>query len=69
MGWWTQNEQGHSFATAAGAEMVWGDSVADILDGAIAEIADEFEQQYNRRPTKDEVRAGLEFSLGGKEEV
>ncbi len=68
MGWWTQDEEGHSFAPhALGEEMMWGDSVADVLDSAIAAIAQEFEMQYQRRPTKAELRAGLEFSLGGVE--
>lgn len=65
MGWWTQNEQGHSFAKAKGDELLWGDNVADILDGAIDSITDEFDKAYDRKPTKAELRAGLEFSLGG----
>lgn len=70
MGWWTQNEHGHSFAHAEGdEELLWGDGPADILDDAIAKIAKEFEGIENRRPTKAEMRAGLEFSLGGKETV
>lgn len=68
MGWWTQDEEGHSFADAKGeGEMVWGDGPADALDNAIAEIVKEFETTYGRKPTKAEMRAGLEFSLGGEE--
>lgn len=52
MGWWKQ-------ATDA----VWGDGPADIFDTAIAEIVSEFEAEWDRKPTRDEIRAGLEFSL------
>lgn len=67
MGWWPQNEEGISFAHASGDEMMWGDSVADVLDSALAAIAQDFENTFERRPTKAELRAGLEFSLGGIE--
>lgn len=69
MGWWTQNKQGHSFAVNEDVEMVWGDGPADILDGAINEITARFQESYGRDPTRDELRAGLEFSLGGHEDV
>lgn len=65
MGWWHQDEEGHSFT----GEMLWGDSVADILDSAIAEITTEFLKREARKPTKSELRAGLEFSLGAIKEV
>lgn len=64
MGWWTQNEQGESFAHAEGEEMLWGDSCADAMGHALDGIVAEFEKDLQRRPTKAEVRAGLEFSLG-----
>jgi len=63
MGWWTQNEQGHSFAVAEGEPMFWGDSVADIIDSALQAIEGEFLANYRRKPTKEELRAGLEFSI------
>lgn len=70
MGWWTQNTEGHSFTTNEdGTELWWGDAPADALDNAIDEIVAAFEGSFGRRPTKDEVRAGLEFSLGGSEDV
>lgn len=70
MGWWTQNKKGHSFAeNEDGIEMVWGDGPADAMDNAIDQIVADFERVEGRRPTKDEMRAGLEFSLGGDEEV
>jgi hypothetical protein len=66
MGWWSQDEQGHSFASAEGEEMLWGDSCADILDNAIDEIVKEFKEAHDRRPTRAELLAGMKFSLGGE---
>jgi hypothetical protein len=69
MGWWSQNEQGHSFAEAAGGtEMVWGDEPADALDTAIAEIDGAFERAWGRKASRAELLAGLLFSLGGDED-
>lgn len=65
MGWWTQDEEGHSFATADGEEMIWGDGPADLMGEAVASITQEFQQYEGRNPTKAELRAGLEFTLGG----
>jgi hypothetical protein len=65
MGWWEQNEQGVSFADAEGEEMVWGDGPADTMGAAVDEIVAEFERDWDRKPTKAEIRAGLEFVLGG----
>lgn len=67
MGWWTQDEQGHSFTHAPTEEMWWGDGPADVMDAAIAAIRQEFINGFDRKPTKAELRAGLEFSLGGTE--
>lgn len=80
MGWWTQNEEGASFTHVEGweapeegeshpGEMWWGDGPADTLDQAIDEICKAFVAVLDRKPTKAEMRAGLEFSLGGGEEV
>lgn len=67
MGYWN--------ATAAGTSLqfedtgiLWGDAPADILDAAIAAIVKTFVEDVGRRPTKTEIRAGLEFSLGGFDE-
>lgn len=67
MGWWRQDEKGHSFAPVDPPDMWWGDGPADVMDSAIAAIAEDFQRDQGRRPTKAEVRAGLEFSLGGTE--
>lgn len=68
MGWWSQDEKGHSFAQAREGEeeMMWGDPVADIMGDALAEITIEFEKAWARQPTPAEIRAGLEFSLRGQ---
>lgn len=66
MGWWSQGKDGGSFAEERGVEEigVWGDGPADILDNAIDEIVKEFQRDWGRKPTPDELRSGLEFSLG-----
>lgn len=61
MGWWEQDDDGHSFALGSG--MYWGDGPADIMDDAIERIVDEFVGQGGRGPTVAEVKAGLLFSL------
>ena len=63
MGWWTMNKKGHSFAhNESGPEMLWGDSVADTMDAAIASIIKDFQDDWGRKPTMAELRSGLEFS-------
>jgi len=66
MGWWQANREGVSFAVNDGPEMVWGDGPADFLDDALDQITDDFRKAYGRPPTCGELRAGLEFSLIGK---
>jgi hypothetical protein len=66
MGWWMQDAEGHSFAD--GGELLWGDGPADTLDAALEEIIKEFEDTYRRRPTKAELRSGLEFGIGNYDE-
>lgn len=63
MGWWNQSTEGASFA----GELTWGDGPADILGDALAKIDDEFMREWGRTPTADELKAGLLFSLGGRE--
>lgn len=64
MGWWSQNEEGHSFAVAQGPdEMLWGDAPADAMGGAINEIEDAFVAEIGRKPTRAEMIAGLMFSI------
>ena len=69
MGWWTQNEEGVSFATAEGAEMIWGDGPADIMANAVDEIVAEFQAHTSRAPTKAEIAAGLKFHLAARDEL
>lgn len=64
MGWWSQNQEGHSFAVAQGAdEMLWGDGPADAMGVAVAAIEAEFREQIGRKPTRAELIAGLMFSI------
>jgi hypothetical protein len=61
MGWWNQDNDGHSFAE--GSNMVWGDDPADVIGAALDSISSSFLADVGRLPTKAEIRAGLEFSL------
>lgn len=64
MGWWDADRAGMSFAQNDDTEdFVWGDSPADVMDDALAQIAKIFEETWERKPTLGELRAGLEFSL------
>ena len=65
MGWWPQDTKGRSFFKNSRRDMVWGDGPADIMDKALAEIDGEFQETYGRPASREELRAGLLFSLGG----
>lgn len=67
MGWWNAAPNGASLQTED-TGLIWGDSVADIMDDAIFRIIREFQKEHGRKPTKAELRAGLEFDLGAYEE-
>lgn len=62
MGWWDTNKQGESFAKEPEVEMLWGDAPADILDDAIVNIVKVFQRDLGRKPTVDELIAGMRFS-------
>jgi len=70
MGYW--KSEPHPMASAEHLEDGWtgdwGDQPADVLDDAIARIVEIFESDLGRKPTKAELRAGLEFSLSVHEE-
>lgn len=61
MGWWNATEDGGSFATSG--DLVWGDSVADIMDEALEKIVREFQDAQGRKPTRPELISGLLFSM------
>lgn len=66
MGWWQQDTEGHSFADAMAGETiagVWGDHPADLLDAAFDAIDAAFMEEWGRKPTRQEVEAGIKFSL------
>jgi hypothetical protein len=67
MGWWRAGRDGSSLH-AEETGLVWGDGPADILDDAIDRIVAEFQRDYGRKPSRDELEAGLKFSLGTYEE-
>ena len=55
MGWWEIGP--------GGMPLVWGDTVADVFDDAINEIAHLFQEQWGRKPTHVELQNGLLFAL------
>lgn len=67
MGWWTTNRAGDSFVAEPGQDMVWGDGPADVMDGALVRIVAEFERAWGRKPTGEELIAGLRFGMPGHE--
>ena len=67
MGWWRAGRDGSSLHLEE-TGLVWGDGPADILDNAIDAIVAEFQAAYGRKPSRIELEAGLQFSLGAYEE-
>ena len=63
MGYWEQDEEGHSFALGSG--MIWGDPPADRFSDAIDDVREAFRNDVRREPTIGEIKAGLLFSLRG----
>lgn len=63
MGWWNAARSGASLQMEE-TGLLWGDSPADVMDDAIAEIRMRFCEEVGREPTIGEIRAGVEFSLG-----
>ena len=63
MGWWSTNTKGESFTANNGVKMLWGDGPADLMDDAVARIIREFQSNFDRKPTHDEMVAGLLFSI------
>jgi hypothetical protein len=46
-------------------EMYNGDGPADIMDVAIRQIADEYEETWNRKPYPEEIEAVFNFCFNG----
>jgi hypothetical protein len=66
MGWWEQNPDGESFGEGGG---LWGDGCADVIADAIDKIVIEFQADWDRQPSKAEIRRGLEFSLRARDDL
>lgn len=64
MGWWLSSEQGHSFADDKEAVGWWGDGPADTIDAALDDIYRQFNREFDRNPTKQELISGFLFSVG-----
>jgi hypothetical protein len=74
MGWWNAGKYGGIAEmqgprdNASERDEFWGDGPADILDGALDQIEQEFQEVWGRKPYISELRQGLEFSLGRYDE-
>jgi hypothetical protein len=58
MGWWSITEN-----------LVNGDAPADIMEKAVTEIAEAYEEEHDRRPYLEELAATLLFVAQGDYEV
>src|SRR4051812_2636262 len=66
MGYWATDPEGHSFVTkGADVKMIWGDAPADVMDEALAKIVKIFQEDVGRKPTMEELIAGVRFAGGG----
>lgn len=63
MAYWPATPKDAFISADPDADTLWGDRPADIFDEALRQITVDFLQNFDRKPTKDELRAGLEFSL------
>lgn len=61
MGWWRADKEGHSLLLEE-TGMVWGDRPADLMGDALIEIFRSFLEEWERKPTMDELMGGLIFS-------
>ena len=57
MGWWKSGTR------AFGEEEVIGDVVGDIMEGAVEDIIDAYEQEWGRLPTENEILSLVKFVL------
>lgn len=69
MGYWDANERGgltfpYQVLNDDGIDRVWGDTPADAFDEALNKIIKAFNGDMLRPPTAQEIRSGLEFSMG-----
>lgn len=59
MGWWQiENEDTRNY----GLEMYNGDTPADIMGDAIAEIVKTYEEEWGRKPYRKEMKAVFSFT-------
>ncbi len=56
MGWWTINDRENKH------EMFNGDTPADIMGDAIAEIVKTYEKEWGRKPYRKEMQAVFSFT-------
>tara|TARA_B100001123_G_scaffold408216_1_gene501193 strand:+ start:304 stop:531 length:228 start_codon:yes stop_codon:yes gene_type:complete len=71
MGWWAIDGQdgGLSWRNKSGTQLYNGDAVADELGNAVDALVKIYESKWERKPYKEELRAALNFVLGGMEDL
>jgi|TARA_R110001583_G_scaffold16234_4_gene66107 hypothetical protein len=62
MGWWSITDKSGGISSIGNMGLYGGDSVADIIDAAIAEVIKEYEYTWDRKPYIEEIEAALNFS-------
>ena len=70
VGWWIADaaELRNAGAEDAKTQPMWGDLPADTFGEAVDEIVAQFQESLGRKPTKAELREGLEFTLSAYQE-
>lgn len=66
MGWWKQSRKGASLSEGGGE---WGDGPADVISAAVDEVVKEFVRDLGRKPSRVELRAGLEFHIRAQDDL
>lgn len=72
MGYWRmKGEQSILFEDVPEEEITgaWGDRPADTIGFAVDAIIAQFEEDLGRKPTKQEIRNGLMFTLNAMDEL
>lgn len=72
MGYWRmKGEQSILFEDVPEQEITgaWGDRPADTIGFAVDAIIAQFEEDLGRKPTKQEIRNGLMFTLNAMDEL
>jgi hypothetical protein len=56
-------------ASKSHGAFIWGDAAADSIAWAVDEVIEDFEQQFGRPPSKQEILAAVKIHLSIREEL